>query len=121
MPSLPTGTSFEQVSDAIDEGESVPALGDHILITEPPTVNVAKGKLWDSKSEFDQEKDRTQFRKYEEACGRVKKFYKEQHGMSSPENFPPVFFISCVEKQTVEFNIQARVNFRKTVRARMGE
>ncbi|KAF8329216.1 myo-inositol oxygenase [Amanita rubescens] len=85
MPSLPTVTSFEQVSDAIDE------------------LNVAKGKLWNSKSEFDQEKDRTQFRKYEEACERVKKFYKEQH-----------------EKQTVEFNIQARVNFRKTVRARMG-
>jgi hypothetical protein len=41
--------------------------------------------------------------------------------MSSPENFPPAFLISCVEKQTVEFNIQARVNFRKTVRARMGE
>lgn len=26
-----------------------------------------------------------------------------------------------VEKQTVEFNIQARVNFRKAVRARMGK
>lgn len=90
-------------------------------LTNPLTVNVAKGKLWNSRSEFDQEKDRTQFRKYEEACERVKKFYKEQHGMSSPEKFQSVFFICCVEKQTVEFNIQARVNFRRTVRARMGE
>ena len=56
-------------------------------LTDPPTVNVVKGKLWNSRSEFDQEKDRTQFRKYEEACERVKKFYKEQHGMSSPEKF----------------------------------
>ncbi|KAF8659507.1 hypothetical protein AX14_007549 [Amanita brunnescens Koide BX004] len=84
MPSLPT-TSFERVSDAVDE------------------VNVVKGRLWDAKSEFDERKDKNEFRKYEEACERVRKFYKEQH-----------------EKQTVEFNIQARVNFRKTVRARMG-
>jgi inositol oxygenase len=43
-------------------------------------VNVVKGRLWDAKSEFDERKDKNEFRKYEEACERVRKFYKEQHG-----------------------------------------
>ncbi|KAF8638673.1 hypothetical protein AX17_002034 [Amanita inopinata Kibby_2008] len=81
----PSASSFEVVSDAVDD------------------VNKLKGKVWDSKSEFDTNKNKTQFRRYDEACDRVKKFYTEQH-----------------EKQTVEFNIRARVNFRKAVRARMG-
>ncbi|KAH8826859.1 myo-inositol oxygenase [Flagelloscypha sp. PMI_526] len=77
---------YETVSDAVDE------------------VNILKGNLaWDDNSTFDQEKDKTQFRQYEDACERVKNFYKEQH-----------------EKQTVAYNIEARVNFRKNVRARMG-
>ncbi|KAJ7478388.1 DUF706-domain-containing protein [Mycena latifolia] len=76
---------FDVVSDAVDE------------------VNILKGKVWDDKSAFDAEKDKTQFRQYEAACDRVKNFYKEQH-----------------EKQTMEFNIKMRVNMRKTVRARMG-
>ncbi|THU87612.1 DUF706-domain-containing protein [Dendrothele bispora CBS 962.96] len=67
------------------------------------TVNVLKGKLWDDQSEFDQEKDKGTFRDYEGACDRVKNFYKEQH-----------------EKQTVEFNIKARVDFKSKTRARMG-
>lgn len=68
-------------------------------------VNKLKSKvkpLWDDASAFDAEKDKTQFRQYESACDRVKAFYKEQH-----------------EKQTVEFNINARVEQRKKVRARM--
>ncbi|KAF7341739.1 hypothetical protein MSAN_02072700 [Mycena sanguinolenta] len=76
---------FDAISDAVDQ------------------VNILKGKGWDDPSTFDEEKDKTQFRKYEEACDRVKKFYKEQH-----------------EKQTMEFNIKMRVNMRKNVRARMG-
>ncbi|KAJ7144198.1 myo-inositol oxygenase [Mycena epipterygia] len=76
---------FDAVSDAVDE------------------VNILKSKVWDEGSKFDAEKDKTQFRQYEEACDRVKNFYKEQH-----------------EKQTMEFNIKMRVNMRKTVRARMG-
>ncbi|KAK7046336.1 inositol oxygenase [Favolaschia claudopus] len=76
---------FEAVSDAIDD------------------VNKMKKKVWDSASQFDGEKDKAQFRRYEEACDRVKNFYKEQH-----------------EKQTMEFNIKMRVNMRKNVRARMG-
>ncbi|KAI0039087.1 DUF706-domain-containing protein, partial [Auriscalpium vulgare] len=66
--------------------------------------NVAKLQLqWDGESSFEAAKDKTQFRQYEEACDRVKNFYKEQH-----------------EKQTVAYNIQARVDFKSTVRARMG-
>ncbi|KAJ7913223.1 DUF706-domain-containing protein [Mycena leptocephala] len=76
---------FDAISDAVDN------------------VNILKGKVWDESSQFDKAKDKTQFRQYEEACDRVKNFYKEQH-----------------EKQTMEFNIKMRVNMRKTVRARMG-
>ncbi|KAL5531169.1 hypothetical protein ACEPAG_4045 [Sanghuangporus baumii] len=77
--------SFDETSDAVDE------------------VNKLKTRVWNEKSVFDAEKDKTKFRRYEEACDRVKAFYKEQH-----------------EKQTVDFNIKARVEFRKKVRARMG-
>ncbi|KAI0309840.1 inositol oxygenase [Amylostereum chailletii] len=79
------GRAFDAVSDAVDD------------------VNVQKLKLSSEKSKFDAEKDKSQFRQYEEACDRVKNFYKEQH-----------------EKQTVEFNIKARVKFNSTKRARMG-
>lgn len=81
-------SEFDELSDAVD------------------AVNVLKGKapaVWDSKSEFDESMDKTRFRQYEDACDRVKTFYKEQH-----------------EKQTMEFNIQARTNFHKNVRAKMG-
>ncbi|KAF7349000.1 hypothetical protein MVEN_01421100 [Mycena venus] len=76
---------FDAISDAVDE------------------VNILKGKGWTEQSTFDAEKDKTQFRQYEAACDRVKKFYKEQH-----------------EKQTVEFNIRMRVNMNRNIRARMG-
>lgn len=94
MPALTTthvitqkrdGRAFDEVSDAVDE------------------VNVQKMKLWDDESEFDAQKDKAHFRQYEDACDRVKNFYKEQH-----------------ENQTVAFNIQARVNFKSRCRARMG-
>ncbi|KAH7887195.1 DUF706-domain-containing protein [Phlebopus sp. FC_14] len=86
MPALKhDGSVLDVVSDAVDD------------------VNVLKGKLWDSESEFDASKDKTAFRQYENACDRVKAFYKEQH-----------------EKQTVEFNIKARVDFKSRKRARMG-
>ncbi|KAJ2981597.1 hypothetical protein NUW58_g6652 [Xylaria curta] len=63
-------------------------------------VNVLKDKLkeqseWDSKSKFDDEKDKTQFRQYEDACDRVKDFYKEQH-----------------TKQTVAYNLKVRNNLK---------
>ncbi|KAM6503152.1 Inositol oxygenase [Amanita muscaria] len=65
-------------------------------------VNIIKGKLWNEESEFDKDTDKTRFRDYESACDRVKDFYREQH-----------------EKQTVEFNIKARVDFKSRRRAHM--
>ncbi|TFK48889.1 DUF706-domain-containing protein [Heliocybe sulcata] len=87
MPSVAAETvrEFDATSDAIDN------------------VNVLKGQAWNCESEFDASKDKTQFRQYEEACDRVKNFYKEQH-----------------EKQTVDFNIKARVDYKSKKRARMG-
>ncbi|KAJ7190985.1 myo-inositol oxygenase [Mycena pura] len=82
---LPDNSGFDATSDAVDE------------------VNILKGKLWDQAASLDAEKDKSKFRQYDDACERVKSFYKEQH-----------------EKQTMEFNIKMRVNMRKTVRARMG-
>ncbi len=82
-------------------------------------------KLWDDESEFDTEKDKARFRQYEDACDRVKNFYKEQHGMIPcliicGAAISPVHVATTTEKQTVAFNIQARVNFKSRRRARMG-
>ena len=44
------------------------------------SVNVLKGKLWNEESEFDESKDKQSFRQYDNACERVKAFYREQHG-----------------------------------------
>jgi len=82
----------------IPESPKLEAVSDDI-----DQVNILKGKLYDEQSAFDAVKDKTKFRQFEAACDRVKDFYKEQHA-----------------KQTVEFNINARVKFRKSVRARMG-
>ncbi|KAI1494193.1 inositol oxygenase [Biscogniauxia mediterranea] len=72
------GAQLEETSDQIDK------------------VNVLKDQVkYDSKSKFDQEKDKTQFRQYEDACDRVKNFYREQH-----------------TKQTVAFNLRARNAFK---------
>jgi hypothetical protein len=48
--------------------------------TDTRTVNVHKGKLWDAAPQFDAAKDKATFRQYEDACDRVKNFYREQHG-----------------------------------------
>ena len=56
-----------------------------------------------SASQFDTEKDKTQFRQYEEAPEHVKKFYLEQH-----------------TKQTVAYNLKARNTFKTTISAEMG-
>jgi len=59
---------------------------------------------WNAASAFDTEKDKAQFRRYEEACDRVKTFYAEQH-----------------ERQTVDFNLRKRKEFEegRGTRARM--
>lgn len=83
------GQSLEKVSDAID------------------TVNILKSNITKDRglydeSEFDKNKDKTQFRQYEAACDRVKNFYKEQH-----------------TKQTVAYNLKARNTFHSKTRAEM--
>ncbi|KAI0376917.1 DUF706-domain-containing protein [Hypomontagnella monticulosa] len=79
------GLELEETSDHID------------------AVNVLKGQAkFDDKSQFDSEKDKTQFRQYEEACDRVKNFYKEQHA-----------------KQTVAYNLKARHTFHTRRREEM--
>lgn len=85
------GLALEETSDSID------------------AVNVLKANLQKQadeaaydKSKFDADKDKTQFRQYEDACDRVKQFYLEQH-----------------TKQTVAFNLKARHDFKTKTRARM--
>ncbi|TIB70581.1 DUF706-domain-containing protein [Wallemia mellicola] len=87
-----SGADLESTSDAVDAVNEIKG-------------KVAKGEevAFDAVTNFDNEKDKNQFRKYEEACDRVKNFYREQH-----------------EKQTVEYNVKARVNFKSKTRARMG-
>ncbi|OAA39117.1 myo-inositol oxygenase [Metarhizium rileyi] len=80
LAALDAGQVLESVSDAIDD------------------VNCIK---YDAEVKFDSEKDKTQFRQYEDACGRVKNFYKEQH-----------------EKQTVAYNLAARNRFASASRIR---
>lgn len=57
---------------------------------------------WQEQSEYFKNIDTKSFRQYDLACSRVKDFYEEQH-----------------EKQTVAYNIQARINFKTKVRAKM--
>lgn len=83
------GLALESLSDDID---AVNVLKDQLK----------KERAMADKSEFDAEKDKTQFRQYEDACDRVKAFYKEQH-----------------EKQTVAFNLKARNDFKAKTRAEM--
>lgn len=99
----------------------LPLLNDHGF-----AVNKLKGAVskteWSASSAFDSEKDKTAFRQYEDACERVKTFYREQHGSSQPSmmRFRRLTILGDPEKQTVEFNLRVRQNFKKTVRARMG-
>ncbi|KAL1968549.1 hypothetical protein VTN77DRAFT_1759 [Rasamsonia byssochlamydoides] len=84
------GHALEELSDQID------------------TVNILKQNLQKQErglydaSEFDKDKDKSKFRQYEEACDRVKNFYKEQH-----------------TKQTVAYNLKVRNEFRSKTRAEM--
>ena len=116
------GCEMDLISDAIDEGmlrlNSIDIDADQLL------VNILKGNntKWNDESEFDANKDKTQFRQYEDACDRVKDFYKEQHGTD--------LILRCsidlrslinshTEKQTMLFNINVRVQFKTQKRARM--
>ncbi|KAK5996660.1 Inositol oxygenase 1 [Cladobotryum mycophilum] len=74
------GKEMDLISDAVDDVNSI---------------------KYDAKSKFDADKDKTNFRQYEDACDRVKNFYKEQH-----------------EKQTVAYNLAARNRFHNASRVR---
>jgi inositol oxygenase len=87
------GMALEETSDNIDAV--------NVLKAEAKAKLDAAKDLYDQ-SEFDAEKDKTQFRKYEEACDRVKNFYREQH-----------------EKQTVAYNLKARNDLTSKTRAEM--
>ncbi|TGZ76200.1 inositol oxygenase [Ascodesmis nigricans] len=92
-----SGRELEEISDNID---TVNVLKSAVAKKNPTAESGSKN--FDQASEFDQEKDKTQFRKYHDACESVKAFYREQH-----------------TKQTVAYNLKARHQFHSTVRARM--
>ena len=113
---------MDLISDAIDEG--MLRLNNIDIDADQLLVNILKGNntKWNDESEFDANKDKTQFRQYEDACDRVKDFYKEQHGTD--------LILRCsidlrslinshTEKQTMLFNINVRVQFKTQKRARM--
>lgn len=83
--------------DMIKNGPAFGALPDKI-----DTVNALKGHGADQSLSSSTPQKKTKFRQYEDACDRVKGFYREQH-----------------EKQTVAYNLKARNAFRSKVRARM--
>jgi inositol oxygenase len=85
------GVALEEICDDIEE-----------LNIKKDQVLKAREKDAYSQSEFDAEKDKTQFRQYEDACDRVKNFYLEQH-----------------TKQTVAYNLRARNEFKSKTRAEM--
>jgi inositol oxygenase len=85
------GAQLEETSDNID---AVNVLKDQRKKEAENAFNEA--------SEFDSEKDKTQFRQYEDACDRVKNFYYEQH-----------------TKQTVAYNLKARNDFKTREKHRM--
>jgi len=91
------GLALEETSDNIDEVNVLKAA----LKVKQGTANQEEKDIYEQ-SQFDAEKDKTQFRNYEDACDRVKNFYKEQH-----------------EKQTVAFNLKARNDFKFKTRAEM--
>ncbi|EJT71416.1 inositol oxygenase 1 [Gaeumannomyces tritici R3-111a-1] len=92
-----SGQALEDMSDRIDavnvlKSNKAPA----------PAPQAQQDEAFDSESRFDSAKDKGQFRQYEEACDRVKNFYREQH-----------------EKQTVAYNLKARAHFASASRKRM--
>lgn len=86
------GQALEETSDAIDE----------VNVMKANMRKEAEERGLYDESEFDKEKDKTNFRQYEDACDRVKNFYKEQH-----------------TKQTVAYNLKARHDFHSKTRAEM--
>ncbi|WWC64229.1 uncharacterized protein I303_106838 [Kwoniella dejecticola CBS 10117] len=100
--------SLDEISDQIDEVnllnlKKVAAQKLKDQGKNDTQIQAALEAEFDGESKFDSEKDKSGFRQYENACDRVKNFYAEQH-----------------TKQTLEYNLRIRKEFRETVRARMG-
>lgn len=93
----PDGLALEASSDLIDDVNVLKAA----LKVKQGNATQEEKDIYE-KSQFDAEKDKAQFRQYEEACDRVKNFYREQH-----------------EKQTVAYNLRARYQFHHQTRAEM--
>ena len=91
------GQTLESISDRVDE---VNVLKANIKKDQGVSPEVEKDIY--EKSVFDSDKDKAQFRVFEDACDKVKNFYKEQH-----------------QKQTVAYNLKARHDFKTKTRARM--
>ena len=91
------GLALEATSDDIDEVNVLKAA----LKVKQGTATQKEKDIYEN-SQFDAEKDKTQFRQYEDACDRVKDFYKEQHS-----------------KQNVAYNLKARNCFHAKTRAEM--
>lgn len=68
------GLALEAMSDNIDEVNVLKAA----MRVKNGTATQEEKDIYE-KSEFDANKDKTQFRQYEDACDRVKNFYREQH------------------------------------------
>ncbi|WEW56396.1 myo-inositol oxygenase [Emydomyces testavorans] len=95
-PALLLEADYSLCCDAHD----LEKLSDHI-----DAVNELKAALKQAdgpSQQFGDDKDKSKFRQYEEACDRVKPFYEEQH-----------------TKQTVAYNKKAREDFKSRVRAEM--
>jgi inositol oxygenase len=91
------GIALESISDEID---TINVLKDQAR--KQMNQVTAEGEDVYEQSKFDSEKDKSQFRQYEEAKPEVKNFYLEQH-----------------TKQTVAYNLKARNEFRSKTRAEM--
>lgn len=91
------GRALEATSDAIDQVNILKAT----MRVHNGTATQEEIDIYEA-SKFDAEKDKTQFRQYEDACAGVKRFYQEQH-----------------QNQTVAYNLKARNDFKSRTRAEM--
>ncbi|KAH8898913.1 inositol oxygenase 1 [Thozetella sp. PMI_491] len=94
-PDSPSGVALEATSDAIDNVNVLKAKAAAVVAAE------IDDSAYTDSSQFDANKDKGTFRQYEDACDRVKSFYREQH-----------------EKQTVAYNLAARIQFHSASRKR---
>ncbi len=96
-------SAVETVSVYSDrDGQVLEQISDNVDAVNVLKANMKKEKALHEASEFDAEKNKTQFRQYEDAKESVKEFYREQH-----------------EKQTVAYNLKARNDFKFKTRAEM--